>query len=108
MSNIDFFQIGASKVFAELGQLIEEDEKKQVNLEPNSWNEYKTEINLEKYIINMGYKNKTNIEYQIEYYAKNKVKRNQYHKDYYKANQEYIRIYQYFIIVIKNMNMKEI
>jgi hypothetical protein len=44
----------------------------------------------------MGYKNKTNIEYQIEYYAKNKVKRNQYHKDYYKANQEYIRIYQYF------------
>ena len=44
----------------------------------------------------MGYKNKTNKEYQIEYYAKNKVKRNQYHKDYYKANQEYIRIYQYF------------
>jgi hypothetical protein len=27
MSNIDFFQIGALKVFAELGQLIEEDEK---------------------------------------------------------------------------------
>ena len=44
----------------------------------------------------MGYKNKTNIEYQIEYYAKNKEKQNQYHKDYYKANQEYIRIYQYF------------
>ena len=44
----------------------------------------------------MGYKNKTNIEYQIEYYAKNKVKRNQYHKDYYKENQEYIRVYQYF------------
>ena len=44
----------------------------------------------------MGYKNKTNIEYQIEYYAKNKVKRNQYHKEYYNANQEYIRIYQYF------------
>jgi hypothetical protein len=44
----------------------------------------------------MGYKNKTNIEYQIEYYAKNKVKRNQYHKDYYKENQEYIRAYQYF------------
>ena len=40
MSNLDFFQIGALKVFAELGQLIEEDEKKQVNLEPNSWNEY--------------------------------------------------------------------
>ena len=44
----------------------------------------------------MGYKNKTNIEYQIEYYAKNKVKRNQYHKDYYLANHEYIRVYQYF------------
>ena len=44
----------------------------------------------------MGYKNKTNIEYQIEYYAKNKVKRIQYYKEYYKANQEYIRIYQYF------------
>ena len=28
MSNMDFFQIGALKVFAELGQLIEEDEKK--------------------------------------------------------------------------------
>ena len=27
MSNIDFFQIGALKVFAELGALIEEDEK---------------------------------------------------------------------------------
>ena len=44
----------------------------------------------------MGYKNKTNKEYQIEYYAKNKVKQNQYHKDYYKANPEYIRMYQYF------------
>ena len=44
----------------------------------------------------MGYKNKTNKEYQIEYYAKNKVNRNQYHKDYYKANPEYIRMYQYF------------
>ena len=44
----------------------------------------------------MGYKNKTNKEYQDEYYAKNKVKRNQYHKDYYKANPEYIRMYQYF------------
>ena len=30
MSNIDFFQIGALKVFAELGQLIEEDEKQQI------------------------------------------------------------------------------
>ena len=44
----------------------------------------------------MGYKNKTNKEYQMEYYAKNKVKQNQYHKDYYKANPEYIRMYQYF------------
>ena len=43
----------------------------------------------------MGYKNKTNKEYQYEYYSKNKVKRNQYHKDYYKENQEYIRVYQY-------------
>ena len=58
MSNIDFFQIGALKVFAELGQLIEEDELKQVNIEPNSWNEYKTEINLEiiKDYINDKYK----------------------------------------------------
>jgi hydroxymethylpyrimidine pyrophosphatase-like HAD family hydrolase len=30
MSNMDFFQIGAIKVFAELGQLIEEDESKQI------------------------------------------------------------------------------
>ena len=30
MSNIDFFQIGALKVFAELGQLIEEDERNQI------------------------------------------------------------------------------
>jgi tRNA U34 5-carboxymethylaminomethyl modifying GTPase MnmE/TrmE len=30
MSNIDFFQIGALKVFAELGQLIEEDESNQI------------------------------------------------------------------------------
>jgi hypothetical protein len=29
MSNMDFFQIGALKVFAELGQLIEEDEEKK-------------------------------------------------------------------------------
>ena len=43
----------------------------------------------------MGYKNKTNIEYQIEYYSKNKVNRNQYYKDYYRANHEYIRLCQY-------------
>ena len=33
MSNIDFFQIGALKVFAELGQLIKEDEEKKPNLQ---------------------------------------------------------------------------
>ena len=62
MSNMDFFQIGALKVFAELGQLIEEDELKQVNIEPNSWNEHKTEINLEciKDYINDKYKLKCN------------------------------------------------
>ena len=81
MSNIDFFQIGALKVFAELGQLIEEDDMrmdaqaslhrlspcaaddlKQVNIEPNSWNEHKTEINLEciKDYINNKYKLKCN------------------------------------------------
>ena len=43
----------------------------------------------------MGYKNKTNIEYQIEYYSKNKVNRKQYYKDYYRENHEYIRVYQY-------------
>jgi len=44
----------------------------------------------------MGYKNKTNKEYQDEYYSKNKVRRNQYYKDYYKVNHEYIQLYQYF------------
>ena len=43
----------------------------------------------------MGYKNKTNIEYQNEYYSKNKVNRNQYYKEYYRTNHEYIRVYQY-------------
>ena len=42
----------------------------------------------------MGYKNKTDKEYQREYYLKNKMNRNQYHKDYYLVNHEYIRIYQ--------------
>ena len=32
MSNIDFFQIGALKVFTELGQLIEEDKIKFMDL----------------------------------------------------------------------------
>jgi hypothetical protein len=43
MSNIDFFQIGALKVFAELGQLIEEDEKKQENRQYN--NQYRIDNN---------------------------------------------------------------
>ena len=43
----------------------------------------------------MGYKNKTNKEYQYEYYSKNKVKRNQYNKEYYLANYDYIRVYQH-------------
>ena len=30
MSDIDFYKIGALKVFADLGALIEEDEKKQI------------------------------------------------------------------------------
>ena len=29
---MDFYKIGALKVFAELGQLIEEDEKKQIKI----------------------------------------------------------------------------
>ena len=32
MSNTDFFQIAALKVFAELGQLIEEDGSNQTNI----------------------------------------------------------------------------
>ena len=28
---------------------------------------------------------------------KNKVNRNQYYKDYYRANHEYIRVYQYLL-----------
>jgi hypothetical protein len=54
----------------------------------------------------MGYKNKTNKEYQDEYNAKNKVNRNQYYKDYYKANFEYIRIYQYFYYRNKKYEFK--
>jgi hypothetical protein len=41
-------------------------------------------------------------EYQYEYYLKNKEKQNQYHKDYYKANHEYIQLYQYFFHRNKN------
>ena len=43
----------------------------------------------------MGYKNKTNIEYQNEYYAKNKLRKKQYYIEYYKNNMEYIRVYNY-------------
>jgi hypothetical protein len=66
MSNIDFFQIGALKVFAELGQLIEGDEKNQVTdvkfIGPNTWNEFKANRNLDciKDYINDKYKLKCN------------------------------------------------
>ena len=72
MSNIDFFQIGALKVFAELGQLIEEDE---VTLKPNSWNEYKTEINLEciKDYINNKYRLKCN-ELKVKFLVSKNIK----------------------------------
>ena len=62
MSNIDFFRIGDLKVFAELGQLIEEDELKQVNIGPNTWNEFKANIDLDciKDYINDKYKLKCN------------------------------------------------
>ena len=72
MSNIDFFQIGALKVFAELGQLIEEDE---VTLKPNSWNEYKTEINLEciKEYINTKYRLKCN-ELKVKFLVSKNIK----------------------------------
>ena len=43
----------------------------------------------------MGYKNKTNIEYQNEYYAKNILRKKQYYIEYYRQNYEYIRVYNY-------------
>ena len=46
----------------------------------------------------MGYKNKTNKEYQIEYYAKNKLKRNQYYKRLFKEYQMNLKIYIYINI----------
>ena len=75
MSNMDFFQIGALKVFADIGALIDEDEKKQVNIEPNSWNEYKTEINLEciKDYINNKYKLKCN-ELKVKFLVSKNIK----------------------------------
>ena len=42
----------------------------------------------------MGYKNKTNEQYQREYYLKNKLRKKQYYMDYYKNNTEYIIVYQ--------------
>ena len=69
---MDFYQIGALKVFAELGQLIEEDE---VTLKPNSWNEYKTEINLEciKEYINTKYRLKCN-ELKVKFLVSKNIK----------------------------------
>ena len=72
---MDFYQIGALKVFADIGALIEEDEKNQVNLKPNSWNEYKTEINLEciKDYINNKYKLKCN-ELKVKFLVNKNIK----------------------------------
>ena len=69
---MDFYQIGALKVFAELGQLIEEDE---VTIKPNSWNEYKTEINLEciKDYINNKYRLKCN-ELKVKFLVSKNIK----------------------------------
>ena len=67
----------------------------------------------------MGYKNKTNQEYQNDYYLENKYRKQQYYNQNYKRKRkrdtniiykieiiyEYINIY---IIVIKNMKKKEI
>jgi len=46
-----------------------------------------------KYIIDMGYKNKTNKQYQREYYLKTKDQRNEKKQAYYEKNKE--RILQY-------------
>ena len=54
----------------------------------------------------MGYKNKTNIEYQNEYYSKNKVNRKQYYKDFYKENFDYIRVYQYLYYRNKKIELE--
>lgn len=72
IKEMDFYQIGALKVFAELGQLIEEDE---VTLKPNSWNEYKTEINLEciKEYINTKYRLKCN-ELKVKFLVSKNIK----------------------------------
>ena len=54
----------------------------------------------------MGYKNKTNQEYQFDYYLENKYRKQQYYNEnykkkkesrheYYLQNRDYIRVYQY-------------
>ncbi len=43
----------------------------------------------------MGYKNKKNIEYQNEYYAKNILRKKQYYIEYYRQN---TNILEYIII----------
>ena len=43
----------------------------------------------------MGYKNKSNQQYQNDYYSKNKLRKHQYYIEYYQQNYEYIRVYNY-------------
>ena len=43
----------------------------------------------------MHYKNKTNQQYQREYYLENKSRKKQYYTEYYQQNYEYIRVYNY-------------
>ena len=54
----------------------------------------------------MGYKNKTNQDYQFDYYLENKYRKQQYYNqnykkkketrhEYYLQNRDYIRVYQY-------------
>ena len=72
---MDFYQIGALKVFADIGALIEEDENNEVTIKPKSWNEYKTEINLEciKDYINNKYKLKCN-ELKVKFLVSKNIK----------------------------------
>ena len=67
----------------------------------------------------MGYENKTNQEYQMDYYLENKYRKHQYYKENYKKKREIDMIiiykieiiYEYiniYIIGIKNVKMKEI
>ncbi len=52
--------------------------------------------------------NLMNIEYHNDFYAKYKLNCNKNDKDYYKANHEYIRVYQYVYYHNKNMNKKNV